>query len=254
MKRILSLILAIMMIASLAVLSVSADGVEIKTVDATGGAESGSDRSDYEAFTVTKKYFALSYTTVAAKNAGVHESSGNTKDNGCIGLTIGSEDYGCLYLPYEGDAVDGKRTLGIWGKEQLLAGKWWGDSNFGKVEGTEIADLVDKEVTILVLGEVDNGTVKITAYINGNQIKLMGGQDVASATDFNGKLGWATKLSNHKATVKFAESDTALDKTVFDAQTPDTPVAPKTGEATAIVALVSVLALAGVVVASKKRA
>ncbi len=54
--------------------------------------------------------------------------------------------------------------------------------------------------------------------------------------------------------------DKALDKTVFDEKAPvtpeqpDEPVAPKTGEATAIAALVSVLSLAGVVIASKKRA
>lgn len=42
--------------------------------------------------------------------------------------------------------------------------------------------------------------------------------------NFNGQLGWATKLAGQKATFKFVESDKALDKTAFDAKAPTTGV------------------------------
>ncbi len=248
MKRIISLILAIMMIASFAVLSVSAD--EIKTIDATGGA-AGENKTGLVA-TVTKKYFAVSYTMVAASAAGAKN------DNGCCGLYFNDIDDNCIFIPYEEAGTDTQRGLGIWGGPKVVYGKWWGTPDFGAAANNSIADYADKEVTILVLGEVADGNVTVTCYINGNKVTVWGDQESATAA-FNGKIQWATKLSDHKATVKFTESDTALDKTVFDQapvtpDQPDEPVAPKTGEATAIVALVSVLALAGVVVASKKRA
>ena len=254
MKRIISLILAIMMIASLTVLSVSADGVEIKTVEAAGATDGNASWQAGEIATVTKKYFAVSFTMKAAAEAGV------VADNGCSGLMFGNNDDTCIFIPYDGGTTDTARKIGIDGVPSVICGKWWGTSDFGVQQRTDISAYVDKDVTILALGTVnDDGTTTISAYVNGNQIKVWGNQDAATAT-FNGKIQWAIRLNNVTATCKFAESDTALDKTVFDQapvtpdQPTDKPVAPKTGEATAIVALVSVLALAGVVVASKKRA
>lgn len=249
MKRIISLILAIMMIASFAVLSVSADDVEIKTVDATGYKD---DAESKEAFTVTKKYFAASYTMKAASLAGVEA------DNGCCGIVFDGSDSNCVLIPYDGTHADGKRGIGIWGGAKVMFGAWWSTPAFGAAANAPIDEFVDKDVTILVLGEVADGKVTVTCYVNGTQVHVWGNENSATAP-FAGKIGYVTKLTGQKATFKFAESDTALDKTVFDQapvtpDQPDEPVAPKTGEATAIVALVSVLALAGVVVASKKRA
>lgn len=264
MKRILSLILAIMMIASFAVLSVSADDVEIKTVEAKGATNGSASLEEGDIATVTKKYFAVSFTMNAAEHAGIHE------DNGCCGLMFGDNDNNCVFIPYDGGNTDTQRTIGIDGAAKVCFGQWWGNPDFGaQNKDNVITDLVDKDVTILVLGEKgDDGKTTFSAYINGNQVTVWGGANTATG-DFGGRLKWAIRLNNVTATCKFAESDTALDATVFDEKAPDqgtdtpenpgnpgtdTPVAPKTGEATAIVALVSVLALAGVVVASKKRA
>lgn len=252
MKKILSLILAIMMIATLA-LSVSADEVEIVTKKVAGATDgnaswAGNDKE----FTVTKKYFAVSYTMKAALKAGVDA------DNGCCGLTFGDGDPdvddNAIFIPYDhGDGTN--RILGCWWGDTnhpyVRFGPWWSNPSFGAEASYEIADLADKDVTILVLGQTnDDGTATITAYVNGTQVKVWGNQDEATGA-FDGNIGWAIRLNNTEATLKFAESDKALDKNVFDAE--DTPAAPKTGEATAVVALVSVLALAGAVVASKKR-
>lgn len=252
MKRIISLILAIMMIASFAVASVSAD--EIKTVEAKGATNGEASWEAGDIATVTKKYFAVSFTMKAAEHAGILD------DNGCCGLMFGANDDNCVFIPYDGGNTDTQRTIGIDGAAKVCFGKWWGDPDFGaQNKENVITDLVNKDVTILVLGEKgDDGKTTFSAYINGNQVTVWGGANTATA-DFGGRIQWAIRLNNVTATCKFTESDTALDKTVFDQapvtpDQPDEPVVPKTGEATAIVALVSVLALAGVVVASKKRA
>lgn len=100
MKRVISLILAIVMIALLAPMAISAD--EIKTVDASAPADAVAEKADQ--VTITKKYFAVSYTMNYAAKAG---KEGN---NGCNGLILGGRDgVGCVFLPYDGKA-DGQKT------------------------------------------------------------------------------------------------------------------------------------------------
>lgn len=204
-------------------------------------------------FKVTKEYFAVSYTMKASTKAGV------AGDNGCCGLTFGDGDdnndnNAAIFIPYDGS--DGtNRLLGHTADGAqcpvVRCGPWWATSPYGNCSsGTDISTLADKDVTILVLGHVKDGKATMTAYVNGEQIKVWGDQDEATGA-FNGDIGWAIRLNNTEATLKFTESDKPLDKFVFDES--ETPVAPKTGEAGAFVALVSVFALAGVVIASKKR-
>lgn len=182
-----------------------------KVIDATGG-EEGIWRSGKVA-TVTKKYFAVSYTMIASKYAGA------VSDNGCCGLMFGDNEYNnddnCIFIPYDGGTTDTQRIIGIWDGAKVVFGKWWGIPDFGAVSGVSIEEYVDKEVTILVLGEVYDGNVTLIAYINGTRVNVWGNQDSATAA-FNGNLWWATKLSGQKATVKFFESGDPILPTVFD--------------------------------------
>lgn len=239
MKKVLSLILAIVMIASFA-LAVSAD--EIKVVDAS----CPEGKKDYEQpaiDTVSKKYFAASYTMTLKELAGV------AGDNGVCGLIIGGNWQGVIAFTYDGDK-DGQKGC----DSQLRFGPWWGNQcKFGEKRFGSAVDFVGKEVTLIILGEVNDGTLTFKAYVNGAQQKMWGDQDVATLENFDGKIGYVSKLQNEKMTYKFVESDTELGLDAFDEKQPETPVVPKTGEATAFVALVSILALAGVVVATKKR-
>lgn len=239
MKKILSLILAIVMVASFA-LAVSAD--EIKVVDAS--CPEGTNVNEKPAVdSVTKKYFAASYTMT------LKDLAGNAGDNGVCGLVIGDNWQGVIAFTYDGDK-DGKKGC----DGQLRFGPWWGDQcKFGTARFGDASEFVGKEVTLLILGEVNDGTLTLKAYVNGVQQKTWGDKDVATLENFGGQIGYVSKLAGEKMTYKFVQSDTELGLDVFDEKQPENPVVPKTGEATAFVALVSVLALAGVVVATKKR-
>ena len=212
MKRIISLILAIVMVALLAPMVISAD--EIKTVDASCPADAN-EKVVHGQWTITKKYFAVSYSMNYVAEAG---KKGN---NGCNGITLGDNDStGCVFIPY-GDSGEKKAPNKI-----VWFGPWWnGDSPFGVVNnGAEkaqvnIADYVGKDITLLLVGSYENKKLTVKAYLNGNPIKAWKA-DEYTVDDFNGKIGWATKVSGLKATAKFVESDTALDKTAFDAKAP----------------------------------
>ena len=244
MKRIISLILAIVMVALLAPMVISAD--EIKTVDASGGTTVASNKSNATQWTITKKYFAVSYTMNYAAEAGLVET--DVKDNGCNGIILGGSDaVGCVFLPYDG--VNGTKKTA---NKVLKFGPWWNQDAFGaKRSEVDVSAYVGKDVTILLVGSYENKKLTVKAYLNGNPVKAWGA-DEFSVEDFNGQIGWATKLANVKATAKFVESDTALDKTAFDEKGGEvTPT--KTGEATAIVAVIAVLTLAGATIVAKKR-
>ena len=216
MKRVISLILAIVMIALLAPMVISAD--EIKTVDASCP-EDANEKVVHGQWTITKKYFAVSYSMNYVAEAG---KKGN---NGCNGITLGDNDStGCVFIPY-GDSGEKKAPNKI-----IWFGPWWnGSSPFGVVnDGAEkaqvnIADYVGKDITVLLVGSYENKKLTVKAYLNGNQIKAWKADEYA-VEDFNGKIGWATKVSGLKATAKFVESDKALDKTAFDAKAPTTGV------------------------------
>lgn len=242
----------------------STDKVNVITKTVAGATDGNASwAGNSSEFTVTKKYFAVSYTMTAALKAGI------AADNGCCGLTFSDgdpeTDDSAIYLPYDG--TDGtSRILGCWWDDTnhpyVRFGPWWGSNPaFGAEASLAISELTDKEVTILVLGQMNgDGTATVTAYVNGTQVKVWGNQDEATGA-FDGNIGWSIKLNNTEATLHFTErDDKPFDQTVFDnignddQGNTDNPVTPKTGDATAIVALVSVLALAGAVVASKKRA
>ena len=212
MKRVISLILAIVMVALLAPMAISAD--EIKTVDATGGEAAASNLSKGDQWTITKKYFAVSYTMNYAAKAG--KVDGDTKDNGCNGIILGGADsVGCVFLPYDG--VDGNQKTA---NKVLKFGPWWNTDSFGaKRSDVDASAYVGKDVTILLVGSYENKKLTVKAYLNGTAVKAWGADEFV-IENFNGQLGWATKLAGVKATAKFVESDTALDKTAFDAKAP----------------------------------
>ena len=211
MKRVISLILAIVMIALLAPMAISAD--EIKTVDASAPADAEAVKADQ--VTITKKYFAVSYTMNYAEKAG---KDGN---NGCNGIILGGGDgVGCVFLPYDG-VKDGQKVA----NKALRFGPWWpSETDFGKKQSTvDASAYVGKEVTILLVGSYENKKLTVKAYLNGNAVKAWGADEFVTE-NFNGKLGWATKLAGQKATFKFVESDKALDKTAFEPKAPTTGV------------------------------
>ncbi len=231
MKRVISLILAIAMIAMFAAIGVSAD--EIQTVDAS--CESG-EKANATEWTVTKKYFAIQYTMKD------YQHEGDTGNNGCCGIIInGSDGEACVFIPYDGATPNNQIKFGPWWDNTKTYGKDNGEGH--KEYDITVAD--GEDAVILLLGEVNGENCTYTCYLNGEQINVWGGDKTFTA-NFNGQLGWATKLAHSEAEVLFVESDTALGADVFAS------AAPKTGSATAIVAAVAVLALAGAAVASKK--
>lgn len=208
MKKVLSLILAIVMIAMLVPAVVATAENATETTETTDTVEttvsSAKDGSEGDIATVTKKYFAVSFTMKAAKNAGV------PADNGCSGLMFGNNDDTCIFIPYDGGNTDTQRTIGIDGHANVVCGKWWGTSPFGAQERTNIDEYVDKYVTILALGTMnEDGTATISAYVNGKQIKVWGGKTEATG-EFNGKIKWAIRLNNVSADVKFMQSDSPM--------------------------------------------
>ena len=217
MKRVISLILAIVMVALLAPMAISAD--EIKTADASCP-EDQAEKGNVSEWKITKKYFAVSYTMKLDAKAG------KTGNNGCNGITLGegegSTGAGFIFLPYDGEA-DGQKTC----NKMLRFGPWWDAANpFGK--NNSIIDisgdnLLGKEVTIVAYGSFENGTLKVRTAFNGKEVKSWNA-DEYTVENFNGNVGYATKLSGLKATVKFVESDKALGKDAFDAKAPTTGV------------------------------
>ena len=214
MKRVISLILAIVMIALLAPMAISAD--EIKTIDASAPADAEKVKADE--VTIGKKYFAVSYTMNYAAKAG---KEGN---NGCNGIILGGNDgVGCVFLPY--DAVDNGQKVPA-GK--LKFGPWWNKDAFGKDAGeTGLLHYVGKDVTVTLVGSYENKKLTVKAYLNGSSVRAWT-KDEYVIDNFNGQLGWATKLAGQKATFKYTESDKPLDKTALGEKAA-TPVTIKTG-------------------------
>ena len=215
MKRVISLILAIVMIALLAPMAISAD--EIKTIDASAPADAEAVKADQ--VTITKKYFAVSYTMNYAAKAG---KEGN---NGCNGLILGGSDaVGCVFLPYDA-VVDGQKTPN--GKVRF--GPWWNTGSDFSNKQSEVGTLhyVGQDVTVTLVGSYENKKLTVKAYLNGSAIRAWKADEFV-VENFNGQLGWATKLAGQKATFKFVESDKPLDKTALGEKAA-TPVAIKTG-------------------------
>ncbi|MGM9637620.1 MAG: NPXTG-anchored protein [Eubacteriales bacterium] len=255
MKKIVSTLitaaLSAAMCLSMAAMAVSAD--EIQTETKTGFADESNK------WTVTEKYFAASYTMK------LDENLGQPGDNGCCGIVLGGSDgYACLFIPY--DTVDGAPKC----NKQVKFGPWWSNSNGGAFQKNfDIADdAMGKDATIIVLGSQEDGKLTVDSlYLNGEKLAF----DSCTIDNFNGSVGYATKLTGVEATAKFLQSAEALDATCFDEKTseepetpevpenpdtpeePEEPEAPKTGSAVIALSVLGVVALGGVVIASKKR-
>ena len=215
MKRVISLILAIVMVALLAPMAVSAD--EIKTFDASAPADAEAVKADQ--VTIGKKYFAVSYTMNYAAKAG---KEGN---NGCNGIILGGSDgVGCVFLPYDG--VDNGQKVPA-GKVKF--GPWWGDAGPFRTNAAETGILrhVGKDVTVTLVGSYENKKLTVKAYINGDSVKAWQADEYV-VDNFNGQLGWATKLAGQKATFKYTESDKPLDQYALGGKAA-APVTIKTG-------------------------
>ena len=243
------------------ILAASAETSEIQVEKHTGAAQ----YAELNKWTVTKKYFAVSYTMTLT------EHPGKAGDNGCCGIVLGGNDsYECVFIPH--DTPKGETDPACNGI--LKIGPWWTTNDGGALSirkelPLDTASLYGKEVTLIALCSQEDGKLTVdSVYVNGVK------QDWAGCTldNFNGKAGYATKLSDVEATAKFVESDEKLDEKCFDAKpaptpdpdpkpdpdpgkkpatTPDTP--PKTGTASVVIASVAVISLAGVVIATKKR-
>ncbi len=242
MKKIISLLLAIMMIAALAV-SVSADPYdEVQIEGLPEGVEGydveGASSEMYaELFEVTKRYFVASFTFPLA------EKAGTTADNGCIGLTIGDENYQCLYVAHDIQYPDeNMRGPGFEPNDmraQLRVGQWWGTSAFGAyqinyIDGQDGSigeeSFVGQDITIYVEGKVeleDESTgawmVTMKAWINDTPLVLNGGEMEVTAYDFdnNPYVGYGCKLTGVTAQIKFAQSNKEIDRSVLVNGVPD---------------------------------
>lgn len=236
MKKILSILLAVMMIASLATLAVSADvydEVEIEGLpEGVHGFDIIGNDSYDQLFEVTMKYFVASFTFK------LEEQCGNNSDNGCIGLTIGGESYECFYFAHDIHYADeDKRGPGFDDdlRPQLRVGMWWPDngSPFGQrqtiyVDGEEDAleggSLLGEQVTITVECHIDvdetddSWALTIDAgYLNGIRIPLNGGLDSVTAFDFQDQnyVGYGCKLTDKVAQIKFAQSMSEIKASVL---------------------------------------
>ena len=230
MKKTLSFILAIVMILAILPVTVFATENPWETVDASGYApedfNTAGKRDLYvpSKWTISKKYFAISYTCTLKENAGkvtykLNDAGKVVQDgsnNGCIGLVLGGGDgAGCVYLTYANPAV---ATSADAVKEkpcgkQLYFGPWWGSGVFfkGRVNYGISQSNVGEEYTILLYGSYEGTTLKVRAAINGIDFDAWG-QEEFTVTNFNGKLGYATKLSGFAAEVRYLESDSPLTK------------------------------------------
>ncbi len=241
MKKIISLILVISMIAAFGALSVSAD--EITTVDASTPSENNTKTEKYgERIYVQKKYFAVSYTVKELPAA-----AGIPDDNGCFGITFNEDDtnnHGCVYMFYNRDLSFGNV---VW------FGPWWDQTPCARSNAQVSLDQdsvdIGKDLTVVCYGTFENGTFKVKSAVNGEAIQSWGA-DEFTIENSTGCINFATKVTNFNATFKFTQSDSPLGADAFDAK--ETPVAPKTGSTVAIVAAIAVISLAGASVASKK--
>lgn len=254
MKKIISILLAIMMIAALAV-SVSADPYDEEQIEGLPNGvigydvEGASNEMYQDLFEVTKKYFVASFTFPLA------EKAGTIADNGCIGLTIGSENYQCLYvahdIKYEDEDTRGPGFDPEDLRPQLRVGQWWGTSNFGAMQKNYLdgedgsigeGSFVGQDITIYVEGKVeleeegsDSWTVTMKAWINDTPLVLNGGEMEVTAYDFeqNPYVGYGCKLTGVTAQIKFAQSNAEIDRTVLVNGVPDDTGMPGIGGETA---------------------
>ncbi len=238
MKKIISLILVISMIAAFGALSVSAD--QITTVDASTPSADNSKTEKYgEKLYVEKKYFAVSYTVKE-----LPATAGIAADNGCFGITFNEDDannHGCVYMYYSRDLSFGNV---VW------FGPWWDNTPCSQANNQVPLDQdgveIGKDLTVVCYGTFENGTFKVKSAVNGEAIKSWGA-DEFTIENSTGCINFATKVTNLSATFKFTQSDSPLGADAFDVKE-----APKTGSTVAIVAAIAVISLAGTAVASKK--
>ena len=243
MKKILILLSAILLIASTFALGISADPYdEVQLPGLPEGVQGyeieGASNENYpDLFEVTKKYFIVSMTLPFAEKVG-----GTLGDNGCVGLTIGNENYECFYIPH--DVVDyhnGTRSPGFSEdpRAQIRVGAWWTSPAFGSYQtnyldgqdGSITEDtLVGQDITIYVEGKVEfedeaseAWKVTIKAWINDTPLVLNGGEMEVTAYDFdaNPYVGYGCKLTGVTAQIKFAQSNKEIDRSVLVNGVPD---------------------------------
>ena len=247
MKKIISLILVISMIATFGALSVSAD--DITTLDASTPSEDGSKKENWgEKIYIEKKYFAVSYT--------IHDlpaTAGRGDDNGCCGIQFNDDDtsasaqssHGYAFICYNPNSANGNCDF----QNKVWFGPWWDDSPCGKANkwvDLNADTVVGKDLTVVCYGSFENATLKVKTVINGEAVQSWGA-DEYTMENATGCVNFATKVTNLSATFKFTESDSPLGADAFDVKE-----APKTGSTVAIVAAIAVISLAGTMVASKK--
>ncbi len=242
MKKIISLILVISMIAAFGALTVSAD--EITTIDASTISEDGSKKELFgEKLYIEKKYFAVSYTI-----KGLPAAEGRADDNGCCGIQFNDDSdvsHGYVFVFYTPDAANNNSKFG----DMVWFGPWWDQTPCGAANAQIRLDhdsVVGKDLTIVCYGTFENGTLKVKTTINGDAVKSWGA-DEFTIENSTGRVNFATKVTNLSATFKFTQSDSPLGADAFDVKE-----APKTGSTVAIVAAIAVISLAGASVASKK--
>lgn len=226
MKKILSILIAIMMIASLATLVISADTHETEDglpEGVRGFDIEGNDSGDYY-FEVTKKYFVASFSFT------LKDKAGSASDNGCSGLVIGSEDYEIFYFPYDlcffdADVSGYVSDDGTSYRPRLSVGKWWSTNPYvgeaqaiyldGKDDAFEGGNLINEEVTVAVechvdINETDGSWILNidAAYLNGIRILLNGGKESITVPSFesNNYISYALKLTGETAQLRFAQS------------------------------------------------
>ena len=243
MKKILILLSAILLIASTFALGISADPYdEVQLPGLPEGVQGyeieGASNENYpDLFEVTKKYFIVSMTLPFAEKVG-----GTLGDNGCVGLTIGNENYECFYIPH--DVVDyhnGTRSPGFSEdpRAQIRVGAWWTSPAFGSYQtnyldgqdGSITEDtLVGQDITIYVEGKVEfedeaseAWKVTIKAWINDTPLVLNGGEMEVTAYDFdaNPYVGYSCRLTGVTAQIKFAQSNAEIDRSVLVNGVPD---------------------------------
>lgn len=237
MKKIVSLILAIVMVAALAPMMISADTDEILVEDATGPVE------EYTKWEITKKYFAMSYVFDFQERQGLHS------DNGVCGLWLADGSAVAAFV-YDGTGDDPEKRNNwnsMWARKfdndgnywpdvsgygtafngnMLVFGPWWttqdttaegytawGDERNRGMLG--VSEYYGQTVTLTLVGSLDNGTLKVRAYFNGQPIKTWGETYEYVCENYSGKVGYSTKLTGAKATAKFVQSDKKLDANAF---------------------------------------
>lgn len=185
-------------------------------------------------------YFAVMYKMTISPTKGV------SGDNGACGIVIGGEDFACAYIRYDGNNGSQRTT-----NYELTFGPYWGSkvSPLGSSQTVNLRDYIDNagngEVMIIIVGSYANEKkyydknqnewttepnsyhkiLRLKAYVNGNPVNVWGGgyeayYDCTNADkgEFNGKIGYATKLHKTYAFARFVTSRTVLDSTAFNEQ------------------------------------